>query len=225
MTLEMMCPASPPRRLPLGCSTPLLWAVKNGNRTAVSKLLACRGVNINAADHYGATSLICAAKAGDAACMELLLAATPAARPGGDAEDGLRVNATDQHGTTALIWAARMGSTSCLQLLLSYAGVDVNAASDTGLTAMHAAAVKDNLQNVRLLLAAGASLEAADQHGQTVLCLAVKRSDMRLVQLLWGWQQQQLLQLQQEVQEWRAMPVNLTEAIALFAGHVPCETA
>jgi ankyrin repeat protein len=196
-------------------------------------LLACRGVDLNAADQYGVSPLICAAKLGDDHMMGLLLAASRSASAGsgcphaaGSSRGGgapLDINAADQHGSTALIWAARMGSRPCLQLLLGHPGVDANACSDTGLTALHAAAVKDAglIDNVQLLLQHGASLDAADQHGQTVLCLAVKRSNNQLVQLLWRWQQAQLLQLQAEVAQWRAMPAALAESIALFAGQVP----
>src|SRR5580692_9019902 len=122
----------------------------------------------------GTTPLIRAAKAGDSASIQLLLA------------HGARPDLPNSLGITPLMAAAGIGSTTidirarfrnekkCLssaQLLLA-AGVDVNAANGTGQTALHGAAQAGWNGFVQLLAEHGAAIGAKDRFGSTPLDIA-----------------------------------------------------
>ena len=61
----------------------------------------------------------------------------------------------------ALIWASRMGFDQAVSLLLKKDGVDVDAATASGWTALYAAAMNGEEECVEALLLAGANIEAA----------------------------------------------------------------
>jgi len=135
----------------------------------------------------GTTPLMRAAKAGDVALMQVLLAhgAVPTRRQANQttllmlaAGLGRRFdqNADAQEferGTAAELFAA-------VQLCLSL-GLEVNAANDAGDTALHVA-VSDEI--VRALVAHGARLDATNKDGKTPLDVALTRKDRSGRQLL-----------------------------------------
>jgi ankyrin repeat protein len=65
-------------------------------------------------------------------------------------------------------------------------GIDVNAASPDGATALHWAAHWDDLETTRLLLSAGANPNASNDHGVTPLMLACENANEGLVDVLLG---------------------------------------
>jgi uncharacterized protein len=129
----------------------------------------------------GATPLMRAAKNGDSAALELLMA------------HGADVQATQKNGTTALMFAAGLGrgvgtfakdyATDAQMLqaarVLVGHGANVNAISAAGQTAMHfaAQAADSNLPQpsddmVKFLAAQGARLDVADRQGRTPVEMA-----------------------------------------------------
>ena len=85
---------------------------------------------------------------------------------------------------TALVDAARRGETAVVQSLLAN-GADVNAAQGDGITALHAGAEHGHVDVVRMLITAGAELEATTRIGQyTALHLASRRGHGPVVQAL-----------------------------------------
>jgi ankyrin repeat protein len=122
----------------------------------------------------GTTALIRAAKAGDSASMQLLLAA------------GARPDLPNSLGITPLMAAAGIGSTTidirarfrneqkCIaaaKLLLAH-GVDVNATNSNGQTALHGAAQSGWNSFVQLLADHGATITIKDRFGSTPLDVA-----------------------------------------------------
>jgi ankyrin repeat protein len=125
----------------------------------------------------GATPLLRAAKAADAASVKLLL------------EHGARVDLPNVMGHTPLMAAAGAGRGNnptrgrtrsepqvleTLELLLA-AGADVNARSVDGDSAVHGAALRGWHEVIRLLAARGANLDFADKDGMTPVDYALAR--------------------------------------------------
>ena len=96
------------------------------------------------------------------ACFELLL------RHGAD------VNATDRHGHTALLFLTAAGTTAEWVERFINAGADVRMAGhSTGETPLHYTASSGNCDAVRLLIRAGAALDAVNVDGNTPLQRAI----------------------------------------------------
>ena len=115
----------------------------------------------------GATPLMRAAKAADAAVMKLML------------EKGADPNRAMKNGTTALMVAAGRPSRAAggaprtleaLTVLLDR-GADVNAATPDGATALHQIVGRPD-EVIRFLVARGAKLDAKDKFGRTPLDIA-----------------------------------------------------
>ena len=85
------------------------------------------------------------------------------------------VNAVNKYGNTTLILASRYG-------LAKVAGVD--AANNSGLTALVRASCNGHVEVVRALLAAGAGVDAAANDGWTALIHASDLGDLRSVRVL-----------------------------------------
>jgi len=113
--------------------------------------------------------LVLAARAGDLARVESLLAA------------GAPVDAKDGEGSTALMFAALRGDARMVQALLA-AGADPNLKDANGETALILGA-RRGAEIVRALLAAGADPNFEDAEGQTAL-LAAAEADAETVRLL-----------------------------------------
>jgi ankyrin repeat protein len=115
----------------------------------------------------GATPLMRAAKAADAATMKLLL------------DKGADANRAMKNGTTALMVAASRpsraagGAPKTLEALtvLLDRGADVNAATPDGTTALHQTIGRPD-EVIRFLVARGARLDAKDKYGRTPLDVA-----------------------------------------------------
>ena len=128
----------------------------------------------------GTTPLMRAARFGDAAAMRVLI------------EAGADVSKRQRNGNTALLFASGVGfqigdggfartdkgseedAIAAIKLFLD-AGADVNQATTSGDTPLHAAAARDGGQIVRYLVSRGANLDARDKSGRTALDVALGR--------------------------------------------------
>jgi ankyrin repeat protein len=171
-------------------ATPLLVAASaNGTEAVVSRLLE-KGAEPDAADNRGVTPLIAAAGVGNTAVAQQLL------------EHGANANAyapgEGQKTATPLMGAAHNGDAELTRLLLSRKP-DVNALSPDNdgivrhgpvvfgtLTALHLATAAASPTVVKLLLDAGASVNARDARGLTPLMWAVgtDRPEPRIIGML-----------------------------------------
>jgi ankyrin repeat protein len=159
-------------------STTLMGAAMSGNPQVVRELLAAKA-DVNARTNNGTTALNAAAQEGHLDVVRALLAG------------GAHVNATAVDGHTALMIASRGGHPEVVRTLLA-AGADVNARKDNGETALiavctsysdwsalggakvPAATESERLEVARVLLAAGADLNAKTAGGATALSVASK---------------------------------------------------
>ena len=141
---------------------PLADAVQRGDAQGVQELLK-KKVDVNATQPDGATALHWAAYKGDAESTAALIRA------------GANVNAKNKYDVTPLALAADQGSTAVLDLLLK-AGAKPNDPVNfvnAGETPLMHAARSANVDAVRLLVRAGADVNAKESwSGQTALMWA-----------------------------------------------------
>lgn len=123
-------------------------------------LLLLKG-NLEERNSDGETALHVAAGSAQIEVMRILLTA------------GASLEVQDQDGMTPLHTAATRHYTVATFLLQAKASVD--AQNDRGMTALHIAADEANLETVKVLLEANASLETLDSEGRTPLQCANKR--------------------------------------------------
>jgi ankyrin repeat protein len=134
------------RRNPDG-STPLQWAVYEGNVAEVKRLLRA-GADVSIANNYGATPMSLAAETGNADIIAVLL------------ETGANVESPNGDGQTALLAVARTGNVKAARLLLD-AGAKVDAREQFGgQTALMWASARRHPDMMRLLIAKGADVNA-----------------------------------------------------------------
>ena len=151
--------------------TPLMLASAFGSMEAVRALLAA-GADPRAASNSGVAALHWAATS-----LEKTRALIDA---------GADVNAVSQLGRTPLLVASSAhGTAGVVQLLLSK-GASVNAADAVGVTPLIAALAVDNREAARLLLGAGADVNAVARVGQsaTPLIAAAFHGNTELIKLL-----------------------------------------
>ncbi len=117
--------------------------------------------------------IIQAAKAGDVAKIESLLAANP---------DLVEAKGSGL-GATALHWAAIYGRREAVAVLLRY-GSDVNTAEEHDGTTMHWAAHSDDAEVIGWLLDKGANIDHANQMGRTPLHVAARRGCQNVAKTL-----------------------------------------
>jgi uncharacterized protein len=170
----------------------LLAAGANVNARLAAPLMQRHHTAGDRALGEGATPLMRAAKSGDVAIMQLLLAA------------GADPALTQPNGANALMLAAGLGwrdgspaapsydqgsetdATAAIELLLE-AGLDINATTTSGDTALHAAVSgRGSPVIVRFLAGRGANLQAKNKQGRTPLDVATssRREAPEIVALL-----------------------------------------
>ena len=120
----------------------------------------------------GATAFLFAAKSADVEVMRLLLA------HGADPSIGTEERITPLMAAAGIAWASNQDRASesqvleAVTLLVDELGADVNAVSDLGETAMHAAAYRGANSVVQYLFDKGAKLDIVARDGRTPLIVA-----------------------------------------------------
>ena len=152
-------------------STPLIDAVKAGDRAAVTRLLTAKA-EVGAAEADGTTALHWAVRADNEQITTLLV------------RSGANVKAANRYGVTPLSLACTNGSAAMINLLLK-AGADVSAVLPGGETPLMTAARSGSLESVKALLSHGAAVDAKDENrGQTALMWAAAEGHATVVQEL-----------------------------------------
>jgi ankyrin repeat protein len=128
-------------------TTPLHWAVRNDAGALVDRLLKA-GANAKTANRYGITPIALACESGNAAIVERLLKA------------GVSANATGPEGETALHTCSRAGQTAAAKTLIAHgATIDV-VEGWRGQTPLMWAAAEGHADTMRMLIEAGADINA-----------------------------------------------------------------
>ncbi len=182
--------------------TPLLIAATYAGNSKTVQLLLGAGAKATEQDNFHETPLTSAAKRGDVEMVEILIKAGADVNAGGRpplvwaAEEGnaetiaalLAHGAGEQAGivNAALFSAAVRGPAEAVRLLLDKGG-DPNApAGFAGYTPLMGAAYSDlqSAEIVNMLLEQGGDVTAKGANGETVLTLARKHGDTRIVRIL-----------------------------------------
>jgi uncharacterized protein len=128
-------------------STPLHWAVYNGDLVEAQRLLRA-GADVALANNYGATAMTLAAEVASTDMLKLLL------------EVGANVDSPNPEGQTALMAVARTGNGAAAQLLLDR-GATVDARERWGgQTALMWASARRHPEMMQLLISRGADVNA-----------------------------------------------------------------
>lgn len=128
-------------------STPLQWAVYEGNALEVRRLLDA-GADVALANDYGATPMSLAAEVADTPILKLLLDA------------GANADSPNADGQTALMAVARTGNVDAARLLLDR-GATLDAREKFGgQTALMWASARRHPEMMELLIARGAAVDA-----------------------------------------------------------------
>jgi ankyrin repeat protein len=129
-------------------STPLQWAVYNGDVAEARRLLRA-GANVSLANNYGATPMSLAAEVGNTEVLKVLL------------EAGANADSPNADGQTALMAVARTGKVDAARLLLDH-GATVDAKEKFGgQTALMWASARRHPEMMQLLISKGADVNAA----------------------------------------------------------------
>ena len=153
-------------------TTPLHAAASSSDCREMVELLIGSGVNLNARDGQGYTALNLAAKSGHLNVVIGLVAR------------GAAPEISDLSGNTLLHWAAERGHGVIVKRLTSSPGVNLNARTGQGFTALHLAAKSGHLNVVMGLVARGAALEISDLSGCTPLHWAATKRHGVIVSFL-----------------------------------------
>jgi uncharacterized protein len=128
-------------------STPLQWAVYNGDVAEVRRLLKA-GADVSVANNYGVTPMTLAAEVANTDMLKLLL------------EVGANADSPNPEGQTALMAVARTGNVAAAQLLLDH-GATVDAKEKWGgQTALMWASARRHPEMMQLLISKGADVNA-----------------------------------------------------------------
>jgi len=128
-------------------STPLQWAVYNGDVAEATRLVRA-GADVSIANNYGATPMSLASEVGNTDMLKVLL------------EAGANVDSPNPDGQTALLAVSRTGSVAAAKLLLDH-GATIDAKEKCGgQTALMWASARRHPEMMQLLITKGADVNA-----------------------------------------------------------------
>lgn len=160
--------------------TPMLWASRRGDTSAVSTLLRYHA-DPTILDFRLETPLHVAAYCGHPSVISLLI------------KQSVNINAKNCYGETPLHLVAISGwiydeykSCETIELLLR-AGAEVDCRDVDDTTPLMAALRDGKVERARVLLRNGAHINAVNKDGQTALAESVLRNRWRFVELLLDW--------------------------------------
>ena len=150
-------------------------AARQGNVEVVQALLS-HDVDVNVTDEEGQTALFAAAKVGNVGVVQTLLS------------HGVRVNVTDKQGQTALFPAVQKGSLITLDSLVKH-GARTSVVDNTGNSAIFYTAqfivsripIDIIIKIVKFLMSNGASADARNAAGETLLLHYLSYSRMKII--------------------------------------------
>jgi len=181
----------------MASASDMMAAVAAGDSEGVSALLAEDPSLVNSRGEDGVSAVLLARYRFDRATMDALLAADPdldifegaalgridRVRAALD-DDPLAVRAFSPDGFTALHLAAFFGKPEIARALLDAgASVDTYTTNDLANQPLHAAAAGRHLEVCRVLVAAGADVNATQHGGYTPLHEAAQHGDVEMVEL------------------------------------------
>ena len=150
-------------------------AAKSKN-AALCPLLLARGAELSARNQNGETPLHCAAAAGFSSAVWLLL------------NEGALLNSVDKRGWTVVHTAASTDHSGVVEMLLeegnTIRSIDDPTNNQKRLTPLHIAALKDCEATLRLLVYAGANIEAPMGNGGVAFHLATENGHATILNVL-----------------------------------------
>lgn len=151
--------------------TPLMYAVLGGNMDIV-RLFIAKGVNLDAAANNGWTALMIASAKGSATAVRVLL------------DQSADPNLTDIYGWTPLMRAVYENHEEAARQLIVDDRTRINHSGENGVTALHIATVRGNVDLAAMLLENGADKSSQDEVGRTPWQIARQNKNRELVELL-----------------------------------------
>jgi len=151
--------------------TPIMYGALSGETETVSLLLE-HGAKVNAVAENGWTALMIASVKGYVDVARLLL------------EHGAEPNQADVYSWTPLMRAVYEQRLPMVRLLAGHERTRVNQRGENGVTALHLAVVKSNMDIVKLLLSHGADPAVADNLDRTALDFARQNNNPGLVRIM-----------------------------------------
>lgn len=151
--------------------TLIMYAVLSGEPDTVSLLLE-HEARVDAVAENGWTALMIAAVKGYADIGRLLL------------EHGAEPNQADIYLWTPLMRAVFEERLQMVRLLARHQRTRVNQRGENGVTALHLAVVKGDVDSVKLLLAQGADPDIKDDSGRTALDFAKQNNNLGLLRIM-----------------------------------------